>query len=623
MCGICGKLQFDPAYQVTEAEIKKMAHPIIHRGPDDEGQYLNQNIGLGFRRLSIIDLHTGHQPLTNEYGNVWIVFNGEIYNFKELREELEAKGHIFRTSTDTETIVHLYEEYGEDCVKKLRGMFGFAIWDDREKVLFCARDRFGIKPFFYHINGSSFLFGSEIKNILQADGISQKVDMNVMDYYLTYGYTPVDKTIFKAIKKLEPAHTLHIKAGGEPVIKKYWDIKFEPDYKKTEEEWCELIEHKLKEAIEMRMVSDVPLGAFLSGGIDSSSVVALMSQFSEQPIKTFSIGFNEAAFNELPYARDVAAMYKTDHHEKIVEPESIGLLPKLVSAYDEPFADSSAIPTYYVSKFAREYVTVVLSGDGGDELFAGYDHYPMAQNIQKYNMLPNSISQNLFGAIHKAIPAKVKGKGISYYLSQPKEQIGAYISKFHQTEREKLYRPEAWAKIKSNPSENEKAAIITAAANNDSDAVSQMLELDMRTWLVDDILTKVDRVSMQNSLEARVPILDHEFAELSFKIPSNLKLNGKSTKYILKKAMRKYLPDSILFHKKQGFGVPLKHWFKSDLNDYMNDRLLSDKSPLYEFLDPAYVKKIIHDHQTGMRDFNFKIWSLLFLDEWLRQRTVS
>ncbi|MEL6252796.1 MAG: asparagine synthase (glutamine-hydrolyzing) [Bacteroidota bacterium] len=621
MCGICGTLHFDPAYQVQESEVKRMAHPIIHRGPDDEGFYLNNNIGLGFRRLSIIDLHSGHQPLTNEDGTIWIIFNGEIYNFKELRKELEAKGHRFKTHTDTETIVHLYEEYGTDCVQKLRGMFGFAIWDDRHKKLFCARDRFGIKPFFYYIDGSRFLFGSEIKNILQADDVSREIDINVMDYYLTYGYTPIDETIYKKIKKLEPAHTLEIKAGGEPVIKRYWDINFEPDDSITEDEWCELIENKLKEAIEMRMVSDVPLGAFLSGGIDSSSVVALMSQFSEQPIKTFSIGFKEAAFNELPYARDVAAMYKTDHHEKIVEPESIELLPKLVSAYDEPFADSSAIPTYYVSKFAREYVTVVLSGDGGDELFAGYDHYPMAHNIQKYNMLPDAISKNVFGALHRAIPAKVKGKGITYYLSRPKDSISAYISKFHQTEREKLYKPNIWDAIKNNPSESYKEEILRAGSSKD--LIFQMQELDMRTWLVDDILTKVDRVSMQNSLEARVPILDHEFAELSFKIPTKYKLKGKSTKYILKKAMRKYLPDSILFHKKQGFGVPLKLWFKSDLNDYMNDRLMSKNSPLYEFLEPTYVKKIIHDHQTGMRDFNFKIWTLLFLDEWLNQQKKS
>lgn len=618
MCGICGKLHFDSSYSVSEAEIRKMAHPITHRGPDDEGFYLNQNIGFGFRRLSIIDLHTGHQPLTNEDGNVWIVFNGEIYNYQELRKDLEAKGHRFKTSTDTETIVHLYEEYGTDCVKKLRGMFGFAIWDDRHQKLFCARDRFGIKPFFYFKDGSRFIFGSEIKNILQADDINREIDINVMDYYLTYGYTPIDETIYKSIKKLEPAHTLEIRAGGEPVIKKYWDISFEPDYNISEDEWCELIEEKLKESIQMRMVSDVPLGAFLSGGIDSSSVVALMSQFSDQPIKTFSIGFKEAAFNELPYAREIAAMYKTDHHEQIVEPESIGLLPKLVSAYDEPFADSSAIPTYYVSKFAREYVTVVLSGDGGDELFAGYDHYPMMHNIQRYNKLPSAISQNVFGALHRAIPAKVKGKGITYLLSRPKDSVSAYISKFHQTEREKLYRSEVWASIKNNPSESYKEEILRAGKSKD--LIFQMQELDMKTWLVDDILTKVDRVSMQNSLEARVPILDHEFAELSFKIPSQLKLKGKSRKYILKKAMRKYLPDSILFHKKQGFGVPLKLWFKSDLNEYMNDRLLSSQSPLYQFLEPAYVKKIIHDHQTGMRDFNFKIWSLLFLDEWLNQQ---
>ena len=617
MCGICGKILLDLNKSVIQNDIHKMTELIQHRGPDDKGYYIKKNVGLGFRRLSIIDLETGHQPLSNEDGTLWIVFNGEIYNHVILRQMLIGKGHRFRTKSDTETIVHLFEEYGNKCVEYLRGMFAFAIWDERKKKLFCARDRFGIKPFFYFHNRDQFVFGSEIKCILSGSTTNRDISISELDQYLAFGYSSPDRTIYHDIKKLKPGHILEIQ-NGRTTINQYWDIDYRPDFDKTEDEWCSLIEDKLSETVKSHLMSDVPLGAFLSGGIDSSAVVALMAKNSNSPVKTFSIGFKEAEFNELRYAREIANKYKTEHYEQIVEPESVGLLPKLVDTYDEPFADSSAIPTYFVSKFAREFVTVVLSGDGGDELFCGYRKYQKMSDIRNFNVLPHAIGKHFWGGLHKMIPHSVKGKGITYYLSKPKNSVLAFQSIWQQAEREKIFRNEFWQTIKDTPAEHRRVDHFTN--NGSSDFLFNMQKLDMKGYMVDDILTKVDRASMQNSLEVRVPLLDHEFAELTASIPSELKLKGKNKKHILKKAMKDYLPESIISHKKQGFGVPLKMWFKDDLKEYVNDRLVGTKGPLYDYLEPTYVNKIINEHNHGMRDFNNKIWSLLFLDQWLNSR---
>ena len=618
MCGICGKIHFDIDRPVLQDDIHKMTKLITHRGPDDSGFYVKKNVGLGFRRLSIIDLDTGHQPLSNEDGTIWIVFNGEIYNHLSLREQLITKGHKFKTRTDTETIVHLFEEYGSDCVKYLRGMFAFAIWDEKHKKLFCARDRFGIKPFFYFLDHEKFIFGTEIKCILSQTKSSSALSIPMLDQYLTYGYSSQEGTIYQNIQKLRPGHILDIEHGGKVKINRFWDIHYNPDYSKKEEEWCKLIDDKLSESVKAHLMSDVPLGAFLSGGVDSSAVVALMSKNSSTPVKTFSIGFKEEEFNELKYAREVAKMYNTEHHEQIVEPESIGLLPHLVDCYDEPFADSSAIPTYFVSKFAREHITVALSGDGGDELFAGYNKYQRMMNMRNFNVLPEGPSKHFWGAMHKMIPNSVKGKGATYYLSKPKNSFPAFLSIWQQAEREKLFKKELWQDIKQSPAELSRIESFTNSGS--SDFLFNMQKMDMQSYMVDDVLTKVDRASMQNSLEVRVPILDHEFAELTSRIPSELKMKRTIKKYIFKEAMKKHLPESIISHKKQGFSVPMKAWFKDDLKEYVNDRLLNTKGPLYDYLDPDYVSKIVKDHNKGMRDFNDKIWSLLFLDQWLNSR---
>lgn len=613
MCGITGKIFFDKNRDVSLKELKNMSDVIKHRGPDEEGHYINKNVGLGFRRLSIIDLHTGHQPLSNYNDTLWITFNGEVYNFKENRKALEKKGYTFKTNTDTEVIVNLYQEYGEKCVDYLRGMFAFVIWDDTKKQLFGARDRFGIKPFNYYIDNEKFVWGSELKSIKASENIKCDISLESLDYYFSYGYTPRNQSIYEQIHKLKPGHSFVLKPfeKNKLVIKKYWEISYTPDYNKSEEYWKEALYESLNEAVKMRMISDVPLGAFLSGGVDSSIVVALMALNSNQPIKTFSIGFKEEKYNELKYARILSDKYKTDHHEFIVEPQSIDLLPSLVNAYDEPFADSSAIPTYYVSKYTREHVTVALSGDGGDELFAGYNSYDKMMMLYRKKHYPKS----LFTLANKLIPDHIPGKGITYYLSKDKNNIGAYFCLWKDYERRKIFLPDINSKLNGNYSENLKIDFIKASKG---DFLTKMQQLDMQTYMVDDILTKVDRASMMNSLEARVPLIDHKFAELSFTIPSELKMKGNIKKYILKEAFSKILPPEIISHKKQGFAVPLSIWFKGNLKEYANDSLRNSKH-ICSFLNKDYIEKILNNHQKGMRDYSEKIWTLLFLNEWLKQ----
>ena len=619
MCGIAGKINLDSNNKIDEYELKKMTDSIRDRGPDDEGFYVNGNIGLGFRRLSIIDLSTGHQPLSNEDGSVWIIFNGEIYNYQELQDSLIQQGHIFRTKSDTETIVHLYEQYGVECLKYLRGMFGFAIWDNNKRQLFCARDRFGIKPFYYYLDQEKFVFGSEIKAILKSKGIDKGLSYEALDSYFAFGYISNDLSIYKNIHKLNPAHFLVLAPDKNDIqIKRYWDISFEPDHSKSEAQWCEEIEATFSETIKLHMIADVPLGAFLSGGIDSSTVVAMMAKNSNRPVKTFSIGFKEQAFNELKYAREIAAKYGTEHHEQIVEPESMSLLPKLVRAYDEPFADTSAIPTYYVSKLAREFVTVALSGDGGDELFAGYDTYSKFNKLKSSSFHFDSPALNkiIWGNLYKSLPQSLPGKGLSYLLSQNKEHVGAYLSFWTKDERNKLLLDHPPINYHAG-SELYKVDILKRG--NKNDFISNLQYLDMRSYMVDDILTKVDRASMMNSLEVRVPLLDHKFAELTFKIPSELKLQGNDQKYILKKSMKAFLPPNILNHEKQGFGLPLPFWFKDDLKEYVNDTLVSASSHSQKYLNKQVIKKTIENNQKGLRNLSLKIWSLIFFEEWLRQ----
>jgi asparagine synthase (glutamine-hydrolysing) len=625
MCGITGYVFLDRNRNIDPNVLRSMTESIEHRGPDDEGFHIDRNVGLGFRRLSIIDLNTGHQPLSNADDTVHIVFNGEIYNYLEYRELLKKKGYQFKTATDTEVILHLYEEYGSECLQYLRGMFGFVIWDSRKQVLFCARDRFGIKPFYYYLDQNIFVFGSEIKTLLAGEPIDTALSMEALDSYFAFGYITHDLSIYKHIRKLQPGHYLTLDLSKKPEMKiaRYWDIRFEPDYSRTEQQWEEEMEQLLSETVKMHMISDVPLGAFLSGGIDSSSVVALMAKNSNRPVKTFSIGFKEEKFNELVYAREVAQMYQTEHHEQIVEPASISLLPDLVKAYDEPFADASAIPTYYVSKIARENVTVALSGDGGDELFAGYNIYKYLRKLHEHplNISIPGFNKLFWGSIYKMIPWTMKGKGAAYFLSRSEKYMGAFLSSWNIDERKKLFLSDHNSIDSRQASELFKKSVMEQGSKYDF--ITNLQYLDLQTYMVDDVLTKVDRASMMNSLEVRVPLLDHKVAELSFRIPWNLKYHETGQKYIFKQTMKPHLPASILQHPKQGFGVPLSYWFKDDLKQYINDTLVSSTPLLAEYLNLDFVRKTVNSNHNAMRDFSGRIWQLIVFEEWLRNADRS
>lgn len=616
MCGITGKIFLDSSKEVSIASLKKMANSIHHRGPDDDGYFVQSNVGLGFKRLSIIDLKKGHQPLQGNSGKTWITYNGEVYNFKALRQELESQGYNFKTNTDTEVVVNLYEAYGERCVNHLRGMFSFVIWDEHKKRLFGARDRLGIKPFHYYLDYEKFVWASELKSILKCDNVAKSIDYNALDCYFTYNYIHGDQSIFNEIKKLPAAHyfTFDPFANQKLNIQRYWSLDISPDYSKSEAYWKEAMYDVLSESVKLRMISDVPLGAFLSGGIDSSTVVALMSLASDQPINTFSIGFKEQRFNELDFARQVADKYNTNHHELIVEPESVELLPKLVGSFDEPFADSSAIPTYYVSKFAREHVTVALSGDGGDEIFAGYNSYPKISQLHKLK-LNTHFMNSIASGIDYFMPAHMRGKNMIQYLSKNKKYLGAYLCLWQARERHKLYNEDVLGKLGGYRAEKLKVDLLDQF---EGDFITKVQQLDIQSYMVDDILTKVDRMSMLNSLEVRVPLLDHKFVELGFKIPTSMKLRGKMKKFILKEAFKDKLPHEVISHKKQGFAVPLNSWFKGNLKEYVFDTLM-DSRHLYDFLDKRSVRQVLHNSQKGSRDLSQKIWSLLFLNEWLTQ----
>ena len=632
MCGICGKLSFSPPTPINEGLLHQMSESIRHRGPDDSGYYLNRNIGLGMRRLSIIGLKTGHQPISNENESAWVVSNGEIYNFVDLRHTLEAKNHRFRTNTDTEVIVHLYEDFGEDCVQKLRGMFAFALWDEIEQKLFLARDRIGQKPLYYAIVDGSLIFGSEIKAILQDPKINRCIDRKALDEYLTYGFIPSPKTIFKGINKLPPAHYLTCK-DGKIKIKRYWDVKYNSEENMGEAFYTQRLTEILHESVKLRLVSDVPLGAFLSGGVDSSLIVAMMSSMSEQPIKTFAIGYKEHSFNELRYARIVAERFGTDHQEFEVECEVESLLPKLVWHLDEPFADSSIIPTYYVSKMARQHVTVALSGEAGDEVFGGYRRYKARRMAWYYNSLPRWVREKIVANLVEYLPESAAYYGTSIVKKLKRfVDYAAVVSQDPRTSWQPLFTNEAKAMLYNHNSKinirdyNSKFLYdyfnafenYSGPNRTAQDEVTQMLWVDLMTTLPEQMLNRVDRMSMAVSLEARAPLLDHKLIEFMATVPTDLKLRGLTSKYILKKSVEHLLPKEILHRSKQGFAMPMASWIKNELRSYIGDYLLSETSRSRDYFDQAYIEQIISDHQKGKYDYNRQIWALLNFEVWHR-----
>lgn len=619
MCGIVGIIQYKNKIEPLSDSVNKMMSALSHRGPDDTGIYIKDNLALGFVRLSIIDLHHGHQPIANEDETAFIIFNGEIYNYQALREKLISKGHQFKTNTDTEVILHLYEEFGIDCLSYLRGMFAFCIYDTNKKEIFCARDRFGIKPFYYYLDNDSFVFASEIKAITALGFTRKNISFTALDAYLTYGYTVGADTVFQKIKKLRQGCYLRLPINkfGSIEIKKYWNIKFEPDYSHSEKYWCERLQTSFKESVKAHLISDVPLGAFLSGGVDSGSIVALMSTLSDKQIKTFSIGFEEKEYNELEGAKLVADRFNTEHHELILEKQSVDLLSNIVNAFDEPFADSSAIPTYLVSQFASNYVKVALSGDGGDELFAGYAHYPKLLKMGKYSGV-TAFPRKLVSASKRFLKHKQYTNKNLYYLSNGFQYMNALIGVFTLPDRMKLYHEDYLEQVLSNNAENYKYNQMRHS--DQPDHLSTIQENDIENYLVDDILTKTDISSMQNSIELRVPFLDHVFAEDTFKIPGGLKLKNGQAKYIFKKAFQGILPDSILQSPKKGFTMPLKKWFKGDLFEFTNDNLTATDSPLKDFIKADALDRILRENRFSENDFSDKIWSLLILDFWLRKQ---
>jgi len=601
--------------------IGRMNSTLQHRGPDDEGIFTQGPVGLGNTRLAIIDLSpSGHQPMANEDESIWITFNGEIYNFPQLRERLEKRGHRFSSKGDTETILHLYEDYDTDCVQHLRGMFAFAIWDGRKRRLLLARDRVGQKPLYYFRHQNGLVFASEIKALLEHPEVPRRVNLKAIPLYLTYGYVPAPETIFEGIYKLPPGHIMTVQDEGLEVSE-YWDLRDHHDQsilrpkKDYIKELCEL----LKEAVAIRLISDVPLGAFLSGGIDSTAVVAMMSELVGQPVQTFAIGFaGEPSFDELKYARLAAERYGTDHHEFVVKPKAIELLPRLLWHYDEPFADSSAIPTYLVSKLTRAHVTVALNGDGGDELFAGYERFAAARLAEVYRKTPRFIQRSLTRLL-QMMPESTSYRGFvrrarRFVENAPLPLLERYlgwVAIFSDDLRESLLSTGQGIDIR------EHFANYLSRAEG-LDPISQLLYLNAKTYLPEDLLIKADRMSMANSLEARSPFLDQELIRFAAEIPASLKLRGLTTKYILKKALRGLVPQEIIDRPKHGFGVPIGRWFRTDLRDYVRDILLSPEALRRGYFREEALHWLIQQHQEGKRDFGHQLWALLTFELWHR-----
>ena len=619
MCGIAGIADLT-GHPVDTALLRAMTAVQAHRGPDGEAFVCRGAVGLGHRRLAIIDLATGDQPMANDDGSVRIVFNGEIYNFRELRRDLEARGAHFRTTSDTEVILRAYEAEGPDCVKRLRGMFAFAILDERARRLVLARDRAGIKPLVYAWDGQRLLFASEIKGILEDTTVARDLDLDALGQYLTFHYVPAPRTIFRSVRKLPPASTLVLSLdGGEPVISRYWSLRFTPDARVTESEWVERLRAELVDAVRCHMISDVPIGAFLSGGVDSSTVVALMAQASSAPIRTFSIGFDETDFDELAFARQVAARYGTDHYEMVVKPNALEILPKLAWHFDEPFADSSAIPTYYVSKITREHVTVALSGDGGDENFAGYRRYARALELHKrFDQGPSRLARPLLTLVSTVLPVGARGQAWTGMAgADPLERYFRMVTYQRRETLRRLLSDDLRSLAISGP--NPAVFSRLASEGGAPDYVSTLQQIDMATYLPDDILAKVDRTSMAVSLESRVPLLDHRLMEFVATMPSSFKLRNGDGKYLLKRAMAQDLPQEILTRKKMGFGVPLGDWFRRELRDMTRDVLLGRQARQRGIFQTPEVEALLATHDAGRRDHSARLWALMCFELWMRQ----
>ncbi len=626
MCGITGILDTRGRREVDRRLLDRMNESQRHRGPDEGGLHLEPGVGLGHRRLSIIDLSTGQQPLYNEDQSVCVVFNGEIYNYQQLIPELQALGHVFHTRSDTEVIVHAWEAWGEDCVHRFRGMFAFALWDRNRETLFLARDRLAVKPLYYALLADgTFLFGSELKSLLAHGGLLREIDPLAVEEYFALGYVAEPRTIFRQARKLPPAHTLTVRRGqpiGEPKV--YWDVRFQLDSPCSLVEACAALNDKLSEAVRLRMISEVPLGAFLSGGVDSSAVVAMMAALSPEPVNTCSIAFDDPAFDEARFAQLVADRYRTNHHCDVVMSDDFGLIDTLARLYDEPYADSSAIPTYRVCQLARRHVTVALSGDGGDETFAGYRRYRLHLMEERMrSALPLRLRRPLFGLLGRVYPkadwaprmfrAKTTFEGLA------RNTVEAYfhsVSILRGPMRRQLFSDRFRSEIAGYSAEDVFRRHAQGADTDDPLALIQYL--DLKTYLVGDINTKVDRASMAHSLEVREPLMDHPLVEWMATLPSALKVSGQEGKFLLKKAMETRLPQEILYRPKMGFAVPLARWFRGPLRTRVREAVLGPRLAETGWFNQDYLRHLVEAHQSGTRDYSASLWTVLMFDAFLR-----
>ncbi|HEV8133700.1 MAG TPA: asparagine synthase (glutamine-hydrolyzing) [Pyrinomonadaceae bacterium] len=622
MCGIVGLVRND-GKPVDRDLLARMNDAIRHRGPDDDGFYLNGPVGLGMRRLAIIDLKSGQQPIHNQDGTTWIVFNGEIYNYLELRQQLEKLGHTFYTNSDTEAIVHAYDQYGSNCPKYLRGMFAFAIWDERTQELFLTRDRVGKKPILYAEVNGQLVFGSEFTALLQHPDISREIQPEAIDAYLSFMCVPAPLTAYRSIRKLEPGHWLRWRKG-EITIERYWQPDFSQKLDISEEEAGERAIEILRDSVKVRLMSEVPLGAFLSGGIDSSAVVALMAQESNEKVKTFSIGFEEQDFSELHHARRVAEWVGADHHEFIVRPDAVEILPLLVEHYGEPYADSSAVPTYYVARETRKHVTVALNGDGGDESFAGYERYAAMQLAENYRKVPEFVRKSVkvgVGLIPTSELGRSRlrsGKRFLEAASLPKvDRYLRWMSIFDAAAKSSLYSDAFKSETTSGYAKSLLEPWFVRA--NGSGFVDASLLADLMTYLPNDLLVKVDIATMAVSLEARSPFLDHHVIEFAASLPEKFKLRGLTTKYLLKKVLRKLLPSENLDRRKMGFGVPIGHWFRGKMQPFLREVVLSEKALNRGLFRPETVRQLVDQHTEGKRDYSHQLWTLLMLELWFQR----
>ena len=626
MCGITGIFDTRGGGDINRAVLQRMNDSQLHRGPDEGSLHIEPGVGLGHRRLSIIDIATGQQPLFNEDGSVVVIFNGEIYNYQQLIPELQALGHVFHTKSDTEVIVHAWESWGADCVKRFRGMFAFALWDRNRQTLFLARDRLGVKPMYYALlDDGTLLFGSELKSVLAHGGLRRDIDPLAVEEYFALGYVAEPRTIFKQAKKLEPAHTLCIRRGDPiPQPVEYWDVRFTLNNQITLVDAQAELVHRLKESVRLRMIAEVPLGAFLSGGVDSSAVVAMMAGLSAEPVNTCSIGFDDPAFNESAFAQTVANRYNTNHRLEIVKSDDFDLIDTLARLYDEPFADSSAIPTYRVCQLARKHVTVALSGDGGDESFGGYRRYRLHLMEERMrSALPEAVRRPMFGLMGRLYPkadwaprmfrAKTTFEGLA------RGSVEAYfhsVSILRDPMRNELFS----ARFKTELTGYNAQEVFDrhAAQAGTDDPLALIQYLDLKTYLVGDINTKVDRASMAHSLEVREPLMDHELVEWLATLPSDFKIQGQEGKYLFKKSMEPHLPQEVLYRPKMGFSVPLARWFRGPLKQRVQDAVLGERLASTGWFNPAYLSHLVQAHQSGARDYSAPLWTLVMFEAFLR-----